>query len=137
MTLPRAKIFLLSLLGILDEPMYFEDASDVCLGCHYVYQDPASSKWICTCGAFYHGTECSHILLAKHLTGNPADDIFLLSGRHDAELLTGRPRKNIGQGFIRMPTKLHQNETSEGTTLQGLEIAKVIDGWRRQVCKNS
>jgi hypothetical protein len=123
--------------------MSFEDASDVCLGCGM----PLCT--MCTKIHFHlngyvlvvllimglNAVIC--ILLAKHLTGYPADDIFLLSGRHDAALLTGRPRKNIGQGFIRMPTKLHQNETSEGTALQGLEIAKVIDGWRRQVCKNS
>lgn len=127
MTISRATKFLLSLHGKFDKHVNFKEASDICLGCHFVSID--NGVYECTCAAFWHCTECSHTILVQHLEGIHC--IHELRGRHDAALLTGRPRKGIGQGFIRLPKNLMSNETSGGTTLQGLEVAKRIDGHDR------
>ena len=58
-------------------------------------------------------------------------DLFHLRGQSDQPLVVGRPKKNKGIGFMKTPKGLEDNETS-ACKLQGLEVAKVIDGIYRQ-----
>jgi hypothetical protein len=54
-------------------------------------------------------------------------DLDLLRGYADQPVVIGRPSKNQGIGFMKIPKGLEDNEFS-ATRIQGLPVAKMIDG---------
>ena len=124
MTIERAKVFLLSKLGeVAQDVSSFEKACDICLGCHEVYWDEHSCRWICDCKSFCHDTECSHEKVVEHI--EKRIDLYTIRSSY-VPIPTGRAKKRRLNELIKIPFPLDNEIKAAG--LWGLEVAKAVGG---------
>jgi hypothetical protein len=131
MTLERAKMFCLSLEGIVQPTWKFKDAIDVCLKSHAVRitASTANSRqplekdhaiavggfqndYVCDCKGYWHVLICSHVVAAMHLM----EDIDLHKMTRQIDYSCQPGRKSNSRVTIGMDT--HAAGKPEPTTVQ-------------------
>lgn len=127
MTMARAQVFLLSLLGESGAVDDFDVACKAFLTCHYV-RIIDDNKYECDCFAFKKWTECGHVLAAKHLD-RVINILELLQLLHQPAL-PGRPRTIRPVGFAGGQPVQARTRAIEGGAVKyrGLLISHRFEG---------
>lgn len=146
MTGHRAKIYCLSLKGILPHNTKFRSVGDITHTCHAVML--VGNHYRCDCLAYWHACECSHVLAAMHLDGKY--DIKKHLTQIVNARVVGRPSNYQPVGYAaHMSTKHIESFTrvnsdpscylgkrvasrygAEGTTYIGKVISKFYYNWK-------
>ena len=145
MTLERAKMFCLSLEGILQPTWVFKEAIEVCLKSHAVRitASTASSRhpieiehakapggfrndYVCDCKGYWHVLICSHVVVAAMHLNNDID-LHKMTSQIDSSCHPGRPKNSL------IPIGIESHATADPAPITAHHAAKFLGS--RLSCK--